>query len=70
MSELSPLLGSKRKLDRAISFWTHCGSACPQRCPTEFGLALAVINGALLSTVFDQFAPSFGGWLPMVRSEP
>ena len=25
----------------------------------EFGLALAEINGALLSTVFNQFAPSF-----------
>jgi hypothetical protein len=31
---------------------TNCGSASPQRCLTEFGLVLAVINGALLSTVF------------------
>jgi hypothetical protein len=48
---------------------THCGSPPPQRRLTEFGLALAVINGALLSTMFNQFAPSFRG-LPMVRSEP
>jgi hypothetical protein len=31
---------------------------------TEFGLALAVVKGALLSIVFNQFAPSFRGWLP------
>ena len=48
----------------------HYGSNSPQRCRTEFGLALAVIDGAVLPTAFNQFAPSFGGWLPMVRSEP
>jgi hypothetical protein len=41
-----------------------CESASPQRRLTEFGLALAVIKGALLSIVFNQFAPSFRGWLP------